>query len=403
MLTIQSLQARVASLERQLSEKEAKEVRCLLCDKPCYQIDCLHKHIRDHGGTYHRLLAAQIDETRCFACGESMTTTDKLEEHEKELHRMEYNSRIEMLFRLLPTAMLGVEATREGQSPPDIANDDASQSDTSIAPTNEAQILEAAQLGSAFSPADIENPSSTSGFATVPADSSAERIGLNSTVTGTRQRGSGALNSFSNGGNGFFAKAEGFGGFQDGISGANNITNGFSNQLRDRDIFPNGVARLNTTTHGFPGKPQEFSSIQDGIPGANNITSGFSNQLEDPDVFPNGVARLGKTISGFLGKSQEFSGFQDGILGANNITNGFSNQLEDPGVFPNGVERLSETIYGFPGKPQGLSGIQDTNGFYNELGNLNCLLNETRGGNLRSQMISIEHYTNDHLWNVGGG
>jgi hypothetical protein len=248
-----------------------------------------------------------------------------------------------------------VEATREGQSPPDIANDDASQSDTSIAPTNEAQILEAAQLGSAFSPADIENPSSTSGFATVPADSSAERIGLNSTITGIRQRGSGALNSFSNGGSGFFAKAEGFGGFQDGISGANNITNG------------------------------------------------FSNQLEDPDVFPNGVARLGKTISGFLGKSQEFSGFQDGILGANNITNGFANQLEDPGVFPNGVERLSETIYGFPGKPQGFSGIQDTNGFYNELGNLNCLLNETRDGNLRSQMISIERYTNDHLWNVGGG
>jgi hypothetical protein len=39
---------------------------------------------------------------------------------------MKYNSRIEMLFRLFPTAILDVEAIKEGQSPFNIANDDIS-------------------------------------------------------------------------------------------------------------------------------------------------------------------------------------------------------------------------------------------------------------------------------------
>ena len=443
MLAIQSLQAKVASLEKQLSEKEAKEVRCSLCDKPYYQIGCLHKHIRDHGGIYHRLLAAQMDETHCFACGESMATTDKLEEHEKELHGMKYNSRVEMLFRLLPATMLGVEAARDGQNPPDVTNDDTSQPDTSIAPTNEAQILEVAQLGSAFSSANIEHQSSTSGFATTPA---AERIGLNSTITDIQQHGSGALNSFSNGSNEFAAKAEGFSSFQDGISSASNAISGFSNQLRNFNVFPNGVAQLNKAIYGLPGQPQGFSDIQDGIlsasntisgfsnqlrnpnvflnsvaqlnkaiyglPGqpqgfsdiqdgissASNTISGFSNQLRNPNVFPNSVAQLNKVIYGLPGQPQGFSGIQDGILGANNI-NGFSNPLRDPDVFPNGVERLNETTYRFP---QGFSGIQDTNRFPSPLGSLNGVLNETEGGNLGSQMTSIEPYTSDSLWNVGG-
>jgi hypothetical protein len=42
-----------------------------------------------------------------------MIITDKLEKYKKELHRMKYNLRIKMLFRLLLTAILGVEVIRE--------------------------------------------------------------------------------------------------------------------------------------------------------------------------------------------------------------------------------------------------------------------------------------------------
>jgi hypothetical protein len=104
-----------------------------------------NKHIRSRKDERHRSPANYISEARCPVCGEDKGRPDATIRHEKEIHGLVYNSRIQMLYTPLPSVtMLSVEANKECRNPPETYK--SCQSDTSGPPMDDAHDLDIVEL-----------------------------------------------------------------------------------------------------------------------------------------------------------------------------------------------------------------------------------------------------------------
>jgi hypothetical protein len=342
---IQTLQAENASLQKRLRGVK-REFKCPLCPYKYSRTDLLNRHIRRSLDYRHQYIAAKIKQTWCLICNKKFTRPEEVVKHERKCHEIS-QSRAELAFALSPSLIA------------------SNQPDTSIHPTNEAQVPNALELGNAASSANLEPASSISSLniRTISNSSARQRRlsnfsnsleypnspsnGLSNELDDLLSRVAGQ-DSASNGlSNRFCSWPVGHAGLPDGIAGQSNSGNGLSNELDDflnhiagQDSFSNGLF------NGFCSLPVEPGGLPDGIAGQSNSSNGLSNELDDflnhiagQDSFSNGL------FNGFCSLPVEPGGLPDGIAGQSNPSNGFSNELDD---FLNYVAGQGSSSNGLP-------------------------------------------------------